>query len=230
MANYQLAISNIAWHKGTAGGLRPPYSEPVLPDWRSLRPIFPGCPTKPEWPAHCCLAGISKPIKGFLSCPACQSICGANRTSNIFLTWRTPSAYWIITPPRAFPVYPQPRTARRWCSGCPKAACAPWVTAIPAAEAFFMQAGNLARAVFGVRHSPSRRSPMYASYSGLAPPRRSALSSSWITPGLAVSLDLSTMLAQNVKSCRILVDDLKLRQPVCISTNRAWPHPEAPRA
>ena len=48
MANYQLAISNIAWHKEDDEAVYTAMqAAPVLPDWRSRRPASSRrCPTK----------------------------------------------------------------------------------------------------------------------------------------------------------------------------------------
>ena len=83
-----------------------------------------------------------------------------------------------------------------------------------AAEAFFMQAGNLA-ARYGVRLAIEANPPMYTNYlNGTA--EAFSLVKRLDNPGLAVNLDLSTMLAQGEK-LQNFVDDLKYVSHVHIS-------------
>ena len=81
-------------------------------------------------------------------------------------------------------------------------------------QAFFMQAGNLA-ARYGVRLAIEANPPMYTNYlNGTA--EAFSLVKRLNNPGLAVNLDLSTMLAQGEK-LQNFVDDLKYVSHVHIS-------------
>ena len=98
--------------------------------------------------------------------------------------------------------------------GCPKNRTRRPGDSDAAAEAFFMQAGNLAMR-YGVWLAIEANPPMYTNYlNGTA--EAFSLVKRLDNPGLAVNLDLSTMLAQGEK-LQSFVDDLKYVSHVHIS-------------
>lgn len=98
--------------------------------------------------------------------------------------------------------------------GCPKNRMRPLGADDAVPEAFFIQAGNLA-ARYGVRLAIEANPPVYTNYlNGTA--EAFALVKRLDNPGLAVNLDLSTMLAQG-ESLQSFVDDLNYVSHVHIS-------------
>lgn len=98
--------------------------------------------------------------------------------------------------------------------GCPKNRMRPLGAGEADAEAFFMQAGNLA-VRYGVRLAIEANPPMYTNYlNGTA--EAFALVKKLDNPGLAVNLDLSTMLAQGEK-LQSFVGDMQYVSHVHIS-------------
>ena len=88
--------------------------------------------------------------------------------------------------------------------GCPKNRMRPLGADDAAAEAFFMQAGNLASR-YGVRLAIEANPPIYTNYlNGTA--EAFVLVKRLDNPGLAVNLDLSTMLAQGENLQDFLMD------------------------
>ena len=191
MANYQLAISNIAWHKEDDEAV---YTAMQQAGFTGLEiaptRIFPEMPYE-NLTSALLFGGYLKNQWGF-SVPSMQSI-WYGQTGNIFNP--ADAEHLLDYTAEAF---------RMRALGDSDAA----------AEAFFMQAGNLA-ARYGVRLAIEANPPMYTNYlNGTA--EAFSLVKRLDNPGLAVNLDLSTMLAQGEK-LQNFVDDLKYVSHVHIS-------------
>ena len=98
--------------------------------------------------------------------------------------------------------------------GCPKNRMRPLGGSDATAEAFFMQAGNLA-ARYGVHLALEANPPMYTNYLNNTADAF-ALVKRLDNPGLSVNLDLSTVLAQGEK-LQSFIDDMQYVSHVHIS-------------
>ena len=188
MANYQLAISNIAWHKEDDEAV---YTAMQQAGFTGLEiaptRIFPEMPYE-NLTSALLFGGYLKNQWGF-SVPSMQSIWYGQTSFH--------GAQQLLQLRGSFH-----RIMR--ALGDSDAA----------AEAFFMQAGNLA-ARYGVRLAIEANPPMYTNYLNDTAEAFS-LVKRLDNPGLAVNLDLSTMLAQGEK-LQNFVDDLKYVSHVHIS-------------
>ena len=209
MANYQLAISNIAWHKEDDEAV---YTAMQQAGFTGLEiaptRIFPEMPYE-NLTSALLFGGYLK--NQWASVPSMQSI-WYGQTGNIF---NPADAEHLLDYTPRHSSLPTARTARRWCSAVLQNRMrAALGDSDAAAEAFFMQAGNLA-ARYGVRLAIEANPPMYTNYlNGTA--EAFSLVKRLDNPGLAVNLDLSTMLAQGEK-LQNFVDDLKYVSHVHIS-------------
>lgn len=205
----KLAISNIAWHKTDDEAV---YTAMQQTGFTGLEVaptrIFPAEPYE-NLTSAALFGGYLKNRWGF-EVPSLQSI-WYGQTGNIFDAAQSEAlldytagafqfAHSLNCPSLVF--------------GCPKNRMLPLGAADAQAESFFMQAGNLA-ARYGVRLAIEANPPMYTNYlNGTA--EAFALVKRLDNPGLAVNLDLSTMLAQGER-LQSFVDDLKYVSHVHIS-------------
>ena len=136
------------------------------------------------------------------------------QTGNILLTRRERRATCLDYTAEAFQ-FAHSLNCPSLVFGCPKNRMRALGDSDAAAEAFFMQAGNLA-ARYGVRLAIEADPPTYnlTHLNGTA--EAFSLVKRLDNPGLAVNLDLSTMLAQGEK-LQNFVDDLKYVSHVHIS-------------
>lgn len=209
MANYQLAISNIAWHKEDDEAV---YTAMQQAGFTGLEiaptRIFPEMPYE-NLTSALLFGGYLKNQWGF-SVPSMQSI-WYGQTGNIFNP--ADAEHLLDYTAEAFQ-FAHSLNCPSLVFGCPKNRMRALGDSDAAAEAFFMQAGNLA-ARYGVRLAVEANPPMYTNYlNGTA--EAFSLVKRLDNPGLAVNLDLSTMLAQGEK-LQNFVDDLKYVSHVHIS-------------
>ena len=209
MANYQLAISNIAWHKEDDEAV---YTAMQQAGFTGLEiaptRIFPEMPYE-NLTSALLFGGYLKNQWGF-SVPSMQSI-WYGQTGNIFNP--ADAEHLLDYTAEAFQ-FAHSLNCPSLVFGCPKNRMRALGDSDAAAEAFFMQAGNLA-ARYGVRLAIEANPPMYTNYlNGTA--EAFSLVKRLDNPGLAVNLDLSTMLAQGEK-LQNFVDDLKYVSHVHIS-------------
>lgn len=207
MSELKLAISNIAWDKADDEAV---YAAMQQNGFTGLEIA----PTRifPEYPYEN-LTGAAL-FGGYLlnrwgsMYPACKAS-GTARPA-IFLTPCKPKNCWIIPPRRSS--LPTPSTAPVWCSAAPKTAA--WTRRTPRRRAMpFAKAGALAshydvvlaiEANPGIHQLPEQYSRCFAMVKRLQ------------SPGLAVNLDLSTMIS-NGERLRDFVDDIKYVSHVHIS-------------
>ena len=158
MANYQLAISNIAWHKEDDEAV---YTAMQQAGFTGLEiaptRIFPEMPYE-NLTSALLFGGYLKNQWGF-SVPSMQSI-WYGQTGNIFNP--ADAEHLLDYTAEAFQ-FAHSLNCPSLVFGCPKNRMRALGDSDAAAEAFFMQAGNLA-ARYGVRLAIEANPPMYTNY------------------------------------------------------------------
>ena len=198
MPSYQLAISNIAWQKDDDETVYAAMQQAGFTGLE-LAPtrIFSEAPYE-NLTSALLFGGYLKNRWGF-SVPSLQSIWYGQK-GNIYTAQAFQFAHSLNCPSLVF--------------GCPKNRMRPLGANDAAAEAFFMQAGNLA-ARYGVHLALEANPPMYTNYlNGTAD--AFALVKRLDNPGLSVNLDLSTVLAQG-EHLQSFIDDMQYVSHVHIS-------------
>lgn len=209
MGEIRLAVSNIAWEKADDEAVYAAMQQAGFTGLE-LAPtrIFPDRPYE-QLTSAALFGGYLKNRWG-LSVPSIQSI-WYGRSGSIFdasdresLLDYTAQAYQFAhalnCPSLVF--------------GCPKNRMRPLGANDAAAEAFFMQAGNLA-ARYGVHLALEANPPMYTNYLNNTADAF-ALVKRLDNPGLSVNFDLSTVLAQGEK-LQNFIDDMQYVSHVHIS-------------
>ena len=214
MANYQLAISNIAWLKDDDEAVYTAMQQAGFTGLE-LAPtrIFSEAPYE-NLTSALLFGGYLKNRWGF-SVPSLQSIWYGQK-GNIFNPADTEPLLDYTA--QAFQ-FAHSLNCPSLVFGCPKNRMRPLGGNDAAAEAFFVQAGNLA-ARYGVHLALEANPPMYTNYLNNTADAF-ALVKRLDNPGLSVNFDLSTVLAR-ARNC-------KLSSMICsmsatfISASRAWP-------
>ena len=205
----KLAISNIAWHKQDDEAV---YAAMQQNGFTGLEiaptRVFPAQPYE-NLTAAALFGGYLKNRWGF-AVPSLQSI-WYGQTGSIFD--RAQSEALLDYTAAAFR-FAHNLNCPSLVFGCPKNRMRPLGADETAAEAFFRQAGSLA-ARYGVRLAIEANAPVYTNYlNGTA--EAFDLVKRLDSPGLAVNLDLSTVLAQG-EHLQSFVDDLRYVSHVHIS-------------
>ena len=222
MPNYQLSISNIAWHKEDDEAVYTAMQQAGFTGLE-LAPtrIFSETPYE-NLTSALLFGGYLKNRWGF-SVPSLQSI-WYGQQGNIFNAADTEPLLDYTA--QAFQ-FAHSLNCPSLVFGCPKNRMRPLGGSDATAEAFFMQAGNLA-ARYGVHLALEANPPMYTNYLNNTADAF-ALVKRLDNPGLSVNLDLSTVLAQGEK-LQSFIDDMQYVSHVHISEPGLAPHRAPPRA
>ena len=209
MANYQLAISNIAWLKDDDEAVYTAMQQAGFTGLE-LAPtrIFSEAPYE-NLTSALLFGGYLKNRWGF-SVPSLQSIWYGQK-GNIFYPADTEPLLDYTA--QAFQ-FAHSLNCPSLVFGCPKNRMRPLGGNDAAAEAFFVQAGNLA-ARYGVHLALEANPPMYTNYLNDTADAF-ALVKRLDNPGLSVNFDLSTVLAQGEK-LQTFIDDMQYVSHVHIS-------------